>query len=402
MHVRQIFFRRTSKSPAAGSWKPSQQSMIPMQTSGTIAVGGASGQMIRAVLGMALWIAVFLAYPDPAYPEELQQPTDASRQISDPALSENASPNHPPQRPEVKPSERGDAPVDLQPEFNGTPFSDGDQNDMHSRTQWRIEASGDGQVVMDTTCQGHNLTDLHVPGFVLDPSGSYRLQVRYFDQSDRPSPWSLPVLFSTIADPHDLNGNRIPDSQEISFFIDLNGDDIDDADQSNRIKTLLHDDAKLKLGLGIETGGEGIDIQAVANVNPSTLPEPFFTPEEMAYGLLRYKIRVREPGQEVAVIIYLSDPIDTGTPWLRYDSVTGWEDISGQVRIHSDGTRITRYVIDGGPGDSDGAANGIVVDQCGPLTLNQAAMSDGGSPAADGADNTICFIQTIGLTNLNF
>jgi hypothetical protein len=293
--------------------------------------------------------------------------------------------------------ETGEPAVGLQPDFNGSPFSDGDPNDSHSRSQWRIETSDGGLVVMETTCQGHNLTHLRVPGAVLDPSSNYRLRVRYFDQSDSASPWSLPLLFATAADPQDLNNNRIPDSQEISFSIDLDGDGIDDANQSNRIKSILHDNAKLKMGLGIEAGGETIAIQSVANINPSTLPEPFFTPEEMAYGLLRYKIRVREPGQEVAVIIYLSDPIDPETPWLRYDSVTGWEDISAQIGIHPGGTRITRYVIDGGPGDSDGTANGIIVDQCGPLTLNHAALSDGESAAADGTDGTICFIQTIGM-----
>jgi hypothetical protein len=396
MHVRQTFHFRTSQSLAAGSWKLPCQNTILKQTSITGAAGSASNWTERAVIGFLLWIAVLLAYPDPVYSDKPLQPADTSRQRSDAAIIETVSSNHPPQQPELMQPETVDQSIDLEPSFNGTPFSDGDQNDMHARTQWRIEASNGEHVVMDTTCQGHHLTDLHVPGSVLDPSNNYRLQVRYFDQSDRPSPWSPPLLFSTVADPHDRNGNRIPDSQEINFFIDLNRDGIDDADQSDRIKSILHDNAALKLGLGIETDGEAIAIQALANVNPSTLPEPFFTPEEMAYGLLRYKIKVRSPGQEVAVIIYLSDPIATESPWLRYDSVMGWEDISSQVLIQSGGTRITRYVIDGGPGDSDGTANGIIVDQCGPLTFHHAAVSEKESAAADEADGTICFIETIG------
>jgi hypothetical protein len=345
---------------------------------------------------MLLLTAVVFAFPDQAYPNSPFKQAVTYHQISNPAEPVIATSNQPPRQPNLKQPETGDASIDLEPELLGTAFSDGDQIDMHLRTRWRIEASGDGQVVMDMNCRGHNLTDLRVPGFILDPQSNYHLRVRYYDQSDAPSPWSMPVSFSTVADPHDLNANRIPDSQEISFFIDLNADGIDDADQSSRIISILNYDDSLKLGLGIESGGEAIGIRAVANVSPSTLPEPFFSPEEMAYGLLRYKITVPSPGREVGVIIYLSEPIDSETPWLRYDAIMGWEDISDKVLIDSGGTRITRYVTDGGPGDSDGAANGIIVDQCGPLTVENAAISGTESRTADGVDATTCFIQAIG------
>jgi hypothetical protein len=304
--------------------------------------------------------------------------------------------NQAPHQPQLVAPETGDETVDLQPELRGTAFVDADQDDSHVRTQWRIKTSASELVTMDMICHGHNLTDLRMPGFVLDPLISYNLQVRYFDQSDQPSPWSIPVVFSTAADPDDLNDNRVPDSQEVDYFVDLNQDGIDDADQDSRVISILNYNGSLKLALGTETGGPPIGILAVANVNPSTLPEPFYTPEEMAYGLLRYKLSIPNPGQEVAVTIYLSDPIDPTTPWLRYDSVMGWEDISGDIHIDPDGTRITRYVIDGGPGDADGLANGIIIDQCGPLTVEDASVSNAEGTASDGVEATTCFIQTIG------
>ncbi len=418
MHVRKHYLRPASKLLAAGSGKLSQERMIPRQTFARIAAHRMAGHVDRIVTGMLLAV-VFFAYPATVYPNGQVQPTATYYQISDPAAPAAASSsqkcdstsnvafvsgciapglitaNQPPQQPELKQPATGDASVDLKPEFLGTPFSDGDQNDTHLRTQWRIEASGDGHVVMDMSYQGHNLTDLRVPGFVLDPLSSYHLQIRYFDQSDEPSPWSKPVFFSTVADPHDLNGNRIPDSQEIGSFIDFNADGIDDADQSSRIKSILNFDGSLKLAVGIAKGDEAVEIQAATNVDPSSLPEPFYATEEMGYGLLQYKISVPNPGQELHVIIYVSDPIGPGTPWLRYDSVMGWEDISDEIHIAPDGTRITRFVIDGGTGDADGTANGIIVDQCGPLTVENAAISDGESDAADGVDATTCFIQTI-------
>lgn len=396
MHMRQNRLHLTSRSSTAASWEFPQNRMKPLQTFRMIAADRMSGLWDMVVMGVLLLAVVIFAYPDKAYPNGQLRPAVTYYQISNPEAPVTATSNQPPQQPKLKQPEMGDASVDLEPDLLGTAFSDEDQNDMHLHTQWRIEASSDGQVVMDMSCRGHNLIDLRMPGFILDPLSNYQLQVRYFDQSDEPSLWSMPVSFSTVSDPHDLNANRIPDSQEISVFIDLNGDGIDDADQSSRIISILNYDDSLKLALGIETEDEAIDIRAVANVDPSTLPEPFYSPEEMAYGLLRYKIAVPTPGQEVGVIIYLSDPIDSETPWLRYDTIMGWEDISDGVRIDPDGTRITRYVTDGGPGDSDGAANGIIVDQCGPLTVENAAISDSESRAANGVDATTCFIQAIG------
>jgi hypothetical protein len=380
---------------AAASEKFPQNQMKPPQTFHAITAGKNFGRWNLVAMGIFLLAAVVFAYPVEAHPNGSLKQAAAYHQISNAAGPLTETSNQSPQQPKIKQPETGDASIDLEPELLGTAFSDGDQNDMHLRTQWRIEASDNGQIVMDISCQGHNLTDLRVPGFILDPLSNYHLQIRYFDQSDSPSLWSVPVSFSTVADPNDINANRIPDSQEISFFVDLNGDGIDDADQSSIISIQNHD-ASLSIALGIGTADEAIDIRAVSNVNPSTLPEPFFLPEEMAYGLLRYKITVPSPGQQVGVIIYLSEPIDSETPWLRYDTIMGWEDISDTIRIDSDGTRITRYVTDGGPGDSDGTANGIIVDQCGPLTVENAAISDTQGRTADGVDATTCFIQAIG------
>ena len=398
MHVRQAYLRHTSGWFAAGSEKLLLGRMRPRQTLDKIAPPGMPRYMVHVVMGLLL-VAVLFGYPDMVYPDEPVQQTVTYYHISDPAASVTETSNQPPQQPELKQPETGDSSVDLNPELLGTAFSDSDQNDTHLRTQWRIEASDDGHVVMDMNCQSHHLTDLRLPGFILDPMSSYLLQVRYFDQSDEPSPWSRPVPFSTVADPDDFNANRVPDSQEIGFFIDLNADGIDDGHQGSRIISIQNFDGRLKLALAIAQGEQAVEIQAVANVDPSTLPEPFYTAEEMAYGLLRYKIAVPSPGQELQVIIYLSDPIRPGTPWLRYDSVMGWEDISDAIHIAPDGTRITRSVVDGGTGDADGTANGIIVDQCGPLTVENSAISDGKTNAAEGTDATTCFLQTIGQSS---
>ncbi len=336
-------------------------------------------------------------YPVPAAAEP-SQATDL-KPLADGSNQEAAMENSPPQQPELLYPVMGAVSIDPSPVLRASPFSDVDENDSHRRTQWQITISENGQSVMTLQCQGHHLTDLSVPGLVLDPLGSYRLQIRYFDTADQPSPWSVPVVFSTGADPIDLNGNRTPDSQEIDTFIDLNRDAIDDRDQTNQIKSIFNHDGSLAIGLSITGSDASTRIVAVESVDPSTVPEPFYSTDEMVFGLLRYKIVVPQNGQAAHWTLHFSEPISVDTPWLRYDSVIGWEDISNEIEIAPDGLRATRSVTDGGPGDSDGVVNGIVVDQIGPLTVanDNAAVSDANSKGSDGVEATTCFIRTIGI-----
>lgn len=324
--------------------------------------------------------------------EPVDEPNEQSMRVSPLTIVENPTL----QQPEYVYPESGDANVHLEPELRTSAFVDQQGGGAHTRTQWRIKATADGRLIMDTTLPAPHLTELRLPGFVLDPSKGYRLWVRYFNGSDQSSPWSDPIECSAAADPHDLNGDRIPDSQEMDRFIDLNRDSVDDRNQSRQIRSIKTIDGTDTLGVGIDTAADGAEMVAAANINPSTLPEPFFTHDEMRFGLLRYKIRLQHPGQTIRVTLYLSDPVDPGTTWLRYDAISGWEDISNLIDTHADGTRITRTVVDGGSGDSDGVANGIIIDQCGPLTVNQAAVSDAQGNASAGVDETTCFINTIG------
>jgi hypothetical protein len=315
-------------------------------------------------------------------------------QSSGTALEELA-PNSAPKQPEIIYPQAGDISVDLITGLLASTFVDDDENDKHIRTQWHIEISDNGRIVMDITCRNHHLRDLQIPQHVLDPLTDYRLQVRYFDASNLPSSWSEPVVFTTAANPIDANNNGVPDSQEIGFFVDLNRDGIDDADQSNLIRSIRTHDNRFQIGVCIENGTTTQSLSAASNVNPLHLSDPFYAPEEMAYGLVGYRINVSHPGQETTVTFHLSEPINPTTPWLSYDSVMGWEEISDAIQADSDGVTVTRQLIDGGLGDADGAANGVIIDLCGPLTVNSASISDSDGNATSGTETSTCFIQTI-------
>jgi hypothetical protein len=351
-----------------------------------------SAQIVTRLMPMGiLLIALSLLL----LPQPVRSDAISDLQQSSAAALEELAPNAPPRQPEIIYPKAGDTSVDLMTGLLASAFVDDDETDRHISTQWRIETSDTDHVVMDITCRNHHLRDLQIPQHVLDPLTCYRLRVRYFDASNLPSSWSEPVAFTTAVNLLDTNNNGVPDSREIGSFVDLNRDGTDDADQSDLIKSMRTHDDRFQIGVRIENGATTKRLAAVSSTNPLHLPDPFYAPEEMAYGLLGYRIIVQYPGQEATVTFHLSEPIDPTAPWLRYDSVMGWEEISDAIQADSDGVTVTRQLIDGGLGDADGAANGVIIDLCGPLTVNSASISDSDSNVSGGTEESTCFIQTV-------
>ena len=97
---------------------------------------------------------------------------------------------------------------------------------------------------------------------------------------------------------------------------------------------------------------------------PSRLDWPFFDLE----------IRVASPGEDVQVEVFFDQPIPSGYTWVKYDPYQGWLDFSDQAAIRSDRQSVTLSLKDGGPGDDDGLANGVIVDPAGPALLDASSQ----------------------------
>ena len=282
--------------------------------------------------------------------------------------------------------------------LNGSAFDDPDSYDSHARTRWQISA---GQtVVMDQTVTNKNLTKLKVPRLVLNPSTQYTVRVRYYDESNEASPWSNAIAFTTIQDNNDKNHNRIPDDQEVSVHTDMNDDGTPDINQEATVKSVYTFDDQYLMGVSIQNVARATELECAANIDPMSLETPPPGENDMAYGLLGYKVRVDQPGDSITSTIYLSDPVEVQTSWACYDSVKGWRDCSPATTVGQDGFVVQRNLTDGGTEDADGTANGVVVDLSGP---GEAPSNDGssnlavsdGSGAASGGSGGGCFIGSV-------
>ena len=99
------------------------------------------------------------------------------------------------------------------------------------------------------------------------------------------------------------------------------------------------------------------------------LPNPMLSTgsPQMPLGLIHTRISVEDqPGEEVAVQMYLTDSLPNGSLWYETDSATGtMRDASAYAQVSTDRKSVTLTVRDGGPGDADGIANGIIVTASG-------------------------------------
>ncbi|MBW2107666.1 MAG: PQQ-binding-like beta-propeller repeat protein [Deltaproteobacteria bacterium] len=179
-----------------------------------------------------------------------------------------------------------------------------------------------------------------------------------------------------------VNDNGItgfPDG--VTTFVTTNGDD---------------------MGMQVSSGGQCVILAAV---DPSTIAETSGRPQDLPYGLINMHIRTDTVGGAVDVTLYLPDSAPEDYAWYKYHS--SWYDYSTHSIFNSDRSRVTLTLVDGGDGDDDQLANGIIVDPSGlgsgstsspppPVQNNTAGgPTDNGGAGGGGGG---CFIGMIQRT----
>ena len=283
--------------------------------------------------------------------------------------------------------------VELTPVLITGAFFDPNSGDFHSATQWRIYRQSDSVCVFDTTSE-YSLTQLDVPKLILDDNQDYNWQARHYDNHNTPSPWSASRSFTTQADPDDTNGNGIPDDQEVTAPTDLDGDGNWDADQ-NTIKCVQTGENQT-LGISFNGSSTVVGIESISAENENgtdTIASAAGTPNYFPFGLINFKLIMDQPGDQAEITIYFSEPAPPDGRWFKYDPIEAtWTDYSTQTDFSADRYSVTLYLEDGGEGDADGIANGIIVDPSG-VGVSASSIGSGASDAV--ADVAGCFISSV-------
>jgi chitinase len=241
---------------------------------------------------------------------------------------------------------------------------------------------------------------------MLDGDATYYVRLRFYDSYGNPSEWSDRLHFTTMDDVGDLDNNGVPDEQDVSYDTDLNGDGIADMEQPETIKAAHYNFADVTIG--VEKASDSVTgIEGIETIEPSTVfdirlvehmvEHSIVNPRSFVYGLFSYRIRVDRPGATAVVTIRFSCKISRAKKFFKFDTVNGWQDYSEHTIFGKDGHSITLDLQDGGYGDSDGVANGTVLDPGGLFEEESGSAeisfaNSASSPSTGGG----CFIGATG------
>jgi hypothetical protein len=299
--------------------------------------------------------------------------------------------NLPPNTPSIASPENGQYEVETPLDITSEPFLD-PNDDAHSKSQWQISEQSDFSTLVVDVASNNYLTTLPVPHMVLKPDQKYYVRVRFYDAYLEVSAWSNPVEFTTSSFYDDLNSNGIPDISEVNDSVDFNLDGIPDNDQPEIIKCVQSVDGSTYIG--VEIISESISaIEALEMIDPETIPDTVSKPEDLIFGLISYRLRVKQPGDKASLKIYFSGGIFESDAFFKYDTINGWQNYSDHTTFNDDGQSVTLELEDGDYGDSDGIANGVIVDPLGIVTEGTTFSGNiTGNSESGGAGG--CFIAT--------
>ncbi len=228
-------------------------------------------------------------------------------------------------------------------------------------SQWQVVKQSDSSVVLEIESSEH-LTKLPVPHAVLDRDTTYSVSVQFVDAHSEPSEWSDPVVFTTITDMVDLDDDGIPDGQEVDDTVDLNEDGTPDNDQPDIIKSAQSAVAGKK-PLGVCKTSTDVDgIVVLEPIHPSEILDKKNKPKKFLYGLAAYRLKVNQVGATTQVKVYYSEDISGASNTISMTRLTAGRTTLKYTTFNPDGRSVTVELKDGGHGDSDGVANGVIVD----------------------------------------
>jgi hypothetical protein len=293
--------------------------------------------------------------------------------------------NLPPDTPNIVYPENYSGDVEVPLDITTADFSDPNDDD-HFQSQWQISDQSDFSTLVIDITNDNYLTTFSVPHMVLKPNHKYYVRVRFYDFYFTASNWSSTVEFTTINFFVDLNGNGINDVDEVDDTVDFNIDGTPDNFQPQIIKCVQAFDGSVSIGIE-KVSGSAEEIESLEVIDPDTISDMFNRPADLIFGLFAYRLRVRTPGDTATLRIYFSGDIFESDVFYKYDTINGWYDYSEHTTFNDDGQSITLEVKDGGYGDSDGLANGVIVDPGGIASV-------GDSYSSLGSNIVGCFIAT--------
>ncbi|GEM_PF-3714485 len=245
--------------------------------------------------------------------------------------------NDPPDRPAgISPSTTG---TSLSPVLTASLFSD-PNGDEHFASLWQIRefSEEDTGIMVIEKYQVPGSHTYEVRLGMLNPATTYEWRVRYMDDKGAWSEWSEWLQFTTKSKEEaggDYPGIAFPDSSGCT--VEVNGSPIHLSSEEG-IFTLVYPETDLPLSI-----------------------------YDFPYGMYTFRLEGVTEGGAVQVTFTLPTPFFPNDHWYKLQN--GNYSLFDSAIVNSDELPSTEVILqftDGGEGDADGLANGVIVDPSGP------------------------------------
>ncbi|MDO8391323.1 MAG: carboxypeptidase regulatory-like domain-containing protein [Actinomycetota bacterium] len=207
-------------------------------------------------------------------------------------------------------------------------------------------------------------------GFPMATSASTQLTLGAGDVATCTFQINGPASCTVTHSPTEPDADGVPATTEdgVAPGGDGNGDAVPDSQQSN----------VTSLPSPVPGGGyvtvaapAGLELSSVTVVDPATIgatPPPGATVDN---GVIAYTVSGVTPGATVDIDVYLTTPT-TATGYAKVQAGQ-WVPLPGAAFTKVNDSHFVLHLTDGGNGDEDGQANGVVVDPGAPISLDTTA-----------------------------
>ena len=339
---------------------------------------------------------------NPSGSSDIPAPTGVETENSDDIVTPAVTPaqefvNQAPDQPGLLFPGEGAQDVSLTPLLEIAGFTDPDAEDDHGATRWQI-ATDDSfeQLILDVTIDrsrtNNYLVNFLVPDGALCSEQLYYWRASVKDVHDGESKWSEIFTFTTATKVQaDVNNNGVADDMEPGYS-DLDNDGRNDNDQP---LMRVYKSRKGQSLIGINA------VEGVSRINCFTSIDPESIPDEprpkLRYGLMVFNVALNQIGGTARFELYLPEKPRIEARWYKYDPINGWYEFPVEI----DGDKYYIEITDGGFGDADGVANGIIVDPIGLAEMSTELEAVDSFDAVDSGDSdstmdrlkNACFIQ---------
>jgi len=179
----------------------------------------------------------------------------------------------------------------------------------------------------------------------------------------------------------DTDGDGIPNSQEQGF--DLDHDGIDDA-HSARIATWMTQNGRY--ALIVKGNGELRRVQA-PSLKSANIEQPAIY--QVSSNLFSFHIHNLTPGETTQIHVRTPNTLAANTTWLKLNPGAQWSNSAeNTVSLDDTGKGLLIDLTDGGSGDEDSIADGIIIDPAVLATPRKDSNKDLDSTSASNQNST--------------